>query len=102
MSTFKVGQRVRIVSEWSDELQTLVGREGVVTDIPPTTRQFALIVVQVPGLVKPSEFSGLPADCVQMKPENLRPILDPFADAFVESIKQMRVYEEPTVRKVTA
>lgn len=97
MTTFKVGQRVRIVRvgpTCRPVVRALVGREGTIVAIPSNS-YFAVAECDV-------EIDGAPATSLGFddKPfasrfDNLAPLTDPKADAFIESVKKWK--PEPVV-----
>lgn len=94
MATFRVGQRVRmlptVAHPWSDE-----GIVEAIDKIHPLTLRPACWVVSD----KPH-----PADAEMhfrwaVATEDLQPLTDPGADAFMERIKKLKPYEEPKVKQ---
>lgn len=97
MTTFRVGQRVRIVNH--RDRPKFLNKEATVAAIPGVNAAFpdhyGLYVDGIP-----------PVDCHMgmwwASSEYLAPLTDPAADAFLESIKKLKPYEEPLVVKVKA
>ena len=97
MATFKVGQRVKIVSlaGW-DPGETggpPLGAEGIVVEVDCGCWRY---IVDMPG------YLHQPTDMEQQThwgfdgPE-LAPLTDPGADAFLERIRKLKPYDEPKV-----
>jgi hypothetical protein len=94
MANFKIGQRVRIIGTRFAENAHYLGRESVITNLPgcsayhPAAYEVELIDDECyakTGLLFGSLFL----------PQFLVPLADPKADAFIESIKNLKPYEEP-------
>lgn len=97
MSTYKVGQRVRIVYEDSD----CCGQTGVIWAIDTTTPWHPDdSKTNPPGYLIDIDGWGRYAedgDLLAFEAHELAPLTDPAADAFIESIKRLKPYEEPKV-----
>lgn len=92
MATFKVGQRVRIIAGHGLELPC-IGQEGtVVGDAGPS----GLYEVLVDGVALPAE-----ADSWLWFANELAPLTDPGADAFLESIRKMKPGPDTLLTPIT-
>ena len=90
MATFKVGQRVKVIAispgDWGTKCR--VGDEGIVV-APRYPMKFGHEwCVYIERLQHEYEFYSY----------ELAPLTDPKADEFIERIKKMKVYDEPTVK----
>src|SRR5687768_635225 len=98
MATYKAGQRVRKIAHMgaADKIPELrygsrrapIGTEGTVRGIS----EFGGYSVKWDGY--PSKGS---TKCWRVLPYMMAPLTDPAADAFIEGIKKLKPYEEPTV-----
>ncbi len=89
MSAFKVGQRVRVVGQDEGSVTwwgCVRGREATIVAIPFENRDCG---IEIEGDTRTWR-----ADF-----HRLAPLTDPKADAFIESIKKLKPYEEPVVVK---
>lgn len=93
---YKVGQRVRVVHAIETKL---IGLEGVIVrfdDLPPKPESCWIVRLPVsfsaPGRLADDEWCFRPCD--------IAPLTDPKAEAFLESIKRLKPYEEPLVREI--
>ena len=101
MATFKVGQRVKIANPEAG-YECLRGLVGVVDGHPdsPSARHRWTWAVDFGREI--SYPDGTVSRFCKFNEYELAPLTDPKADAFIESLKNLKPYEEPTVRKVTA
>ena len=93
MATFKVGQRVRIVQHifvpqaGGKAYPDAVGREATILRLC-LQRPFDWVI----------QIDNIPGEALAQNAE-LAPLTDPGADAFIESLKKLKHYEEPRVPK---
>jgi hypothetical protein len=97
MATFKVGQRVKVVSVEGAITQAdleALGKEGVIVALGP---------VRCGGILSSIDREyNVRLEGVSVTPNygfdacHLAPLTDPKADAFIERIKNLKPYEEPT------
>lgn len=89
MATFKVGQRVKRVSHPTTSAND--------TPMPIGATGTVLRPVDAVGCVRVrADSDGLSWGCMAY---TLAPLTDPGADAFIERIKKLKVYDEPLVVK---
>lgn len=91
MTTFRVGQRVRIV--WlggaaARRASDVLGREGTITAIPSAWHPRAECDVEIDGA--PAVAYGYEDRPWAALFVNLAPLTDPKADAFIESVKKWK------------
>jgi hypothetical protein len=90
MAQFRVGQRVKVLptqrSPWSDE--------GTVTGICPDDPMGHTVLVRCDNHPTFDEW-----DAWFCHPDDVRPITDPGADAFIERVKKLKPYDEPKVER---
>jgi hypothetical protein len=91
MATFRIGDRVRVVAAHPplpQDAAQLIGKEGEVMQHPYPSCTRWPVAVRIGGTM------------ALFTPGELAPLTDPKADAFVESIKKLKPYEEPKVEPV--
>ena len=95
MATFRVGQRVKRVGDpmpgdpvgYASNTCMPLGATGIVTRLSTETTWVR------------NDVTNKEWPCFH---HTLAPLTDPKADAFIESIKQMKPYSEPTIREFPA
>ena len=102
MANFKVGQRVRVIANHGDKVgDMIVGHEGMLVRRKSEwwcgDRCFPVWIVSVPTAPFSDPLSNLRPDEWACMDEELAPLTDPKADAFLESIRKLKPYEEPKV-----
>lgn len=97
MATFKVGQRVKVVSAyWAHEL---IGLEGVIApdwDSPPPPGWHNVTL----GVPNAGGYDSWARPGWQFASHHLAPLTDPKADAFIERIKRLANEPQPMKREV--
>jgi len=101
MATFKVGQRVRVIRTklhpetlWREA--TVIGalRIGLSSD----GSNYMGYPIDIDGFGTVNRLGGK----IIAEPTWIAPLTDPAADAFLESIRKMKPYDEPKVEKLVA
>jgi len=90
MATFKVGQRVKAVRALGIANVVGINAEGVINE---PLDQYTIS----PGLRYGVLWDN--GEESYSRPESLVPLADPEAEQFIESIKKLKPYEEPTVKQ---
>jgi hypothetical protein len=98
MATFKVGQRVKVIRS-QGFIPKAVGREATIIAIEPNRRCSAAHYIAIDGL--PCDSLIVIGATGWAYPDQLAPLTDPRADAFIESLKKLSREPQPFV-KVTA
>lgn len=91
MATFRVGQRVKYVSGILPRHP--IGSEGTVVAVP------AIELQSGDGGVSVKFDSDHAPGYSHVRSSSVVPLTDPKADAFIESLKKLKPYEEPKVLK---
>src|SRR5690348_13368307 len=94
MATFKVGQRVRIVH---DTTNRFIGMTAIITHARPFGAYEWAILVD--GYRSNCEINRAVGGAIGADSDDLAPLTDPRADAFIESIKKLA--REPRIPVTT-
>lgn len=93
MATFKVGQRVKVIGHVLEPgNMDLRGHEGVITGFEASREHGPINLTVVVRLDIDHPWMG---NGFCFAPEELAPITDPLADAFIERIKKLEPLREP-------
>jgi hypothetical protein len=96
MATFKVGQRVKVIAVDGLKWSFLVGCTGTIIPVPPVpplSRQAKDFPVDLDGLPCP-----LPSGTWGFNADQLAPLTDPKAEAFIEGLKKLAREPAPLER----